>query len=155
MRRRRYLPLRCFGDVPLRRLWVVHLRLAWDVVERNWLMGRHVLLRQRHDIPIRCLRDITLRRLDNVPPRRHLVFHLRRTSDVGRMLRETLLRRRYDVLLPCGSIQSFAGNMHVSISNPVEGVVTGSSNIFFIDWFCIFPIACISRFDIFPHASNP
>ena len=45
--------------------------------------------------------------------------------------------------------------MHVSISNPVEGVVTGSSNIFFIDCFCIFPIACISRFDIFPHASNP
>ena len=57
-------------------------------------MGRH------HDIPIRRCEDVPLRRLGDVPLRRHWVFHLRRTCDVTGTYRETLLRRRRDVLLP-------------------------------------------------------
>ena len=33
MGRRGYVPLRGLGSVPLRRRWVFHLRLVWDVVE--------------------------------------------------------------------------------------------------------------------------
>ena len=33
MGRSGYVLLKCLGDVPLRRHWVFHLRLAWDVVE--------------------------------------------------------------------------------------------------------------------------
>ena len=57
--RRRYVLLIPFGDLPLRRRWVFHLRLVWDV-----LMGRpcDVLLRRRRDIPIRCCTDVPLTR---------------------------------------------------------------------------------------------
>ena len=69
------------------------------------MMGRrcYVLLRRRYDVPIRRRRDAPLRRLGNVPSRRRWVFHLRRTYDVTGTYRETLLRRRHDVLMPGGS----------------------------------------------------
>ena len=68
------------------------------------LMGRHhyVPMRRHQDIPIRRSEDVLLRRLGDVPLRRSWVFHLRRTCDVTGTYRETLLRRRYDVLLPGG-----------------------------------------------------
>ena len=63
-----------------------------------------VILRHRYDIPIRHRRDAPLRRLGNVPSRRRWVFYLRRTGDVAGTYRETLLRRRHDVLMPGGDI---------------------------------------------------
>ena len=59
-------------------------------------MGRrhYVSLRHRHGIPIR--------RRKYVPLRRRWVFHLRSTCDVAGTYKETLLRRRHDVLLPGG-----------------------------------------------------
>ena len=67
-------------------------------------MGRHhyITLRRCHDIPIRRREDAPLRRLGDVPLRRRWVFHLRGTCDVAGSYRETLLRRRYDVLLSGG-----------------------------------------------------
>ena len=71
---------------------------------RDGLMGRrcYVLLRRFHDVPIRCRGDVPLRRLGNVPLKRHWVFHLRYTCDVAGTYTETLLRRRYDVILSGG-----------------------------------------------------
>ena len=76
-----------------------YLRRRGDVV-----MGRrhYVPLRRRHDIPIRRREDVPLRRLGDVSLRHRWVFHLRRTCDVAGMYKETLLRRRHDVLLPVG-----------------------------------------------------
>ena len=62
----------------------------------------YVLLRRRCDVPIRHRRDAPLRRLDDVPSRHCWVFHLKRNCDVAGMYRETLLRRRHDVLMPGG-----------------------------------------------------
>ena len=69
-------------------------------------MGRrcYLLLRCRHDIPIRCRRDVPLTRLGGVPRRHRLVFLMRRNWDVAGTYRETLLRRRYEVLLAGGEI---------------------------------------------------
>ena len=75
------------------------LRLREDVLIRRRC---YVLLRSRHDVLIRCCGDVPLRRLDDVPSRRRWVFHLRRNYDVAGTYRETLLRRRYDILLPGG-----------------------------------------------------
>ena len=68
------------------------------------MMGRrcYVLLRRRYDVPIRRRKDAPLRRLGDVPSRRRWVFHLKRTCDVTGTYRETLLRRRHDVLMPDG-----------------------------------------------------
>ena len=68
------------------------------------MMGRrcYVILRRRYDVPIRLRGDAPLRRLRDVPSRRRWVFHLRRTCDVTGTYRETLLRRRHDVLMPGG-----------------------------------------------------
>ena len=62
----------------------------------------YVLSRRRHNIPIRYRRDVPLRRLGDVPSRGRWVFHLRRNCDVTGIYRETLLRRRHDVLLSGG-----------------------------------------------------
>ena len=69
-------------------------------------MGRrcYLLLRRRHDIPIRCRRDVPLTRLGGVPRRHRWVFLMRRNCDVAGTYRETLLRRRYEVLLAGGEI---------------------------------------------------
>ena len=56
-------------------------------------------LKRRPDVPIRCRGDVPLRRHGNVLLRRRWVFHLRRTCDVSGTYRETLFRRRHDVLL--------------------------------------------------------
>ena len=63
---------------------------------RDALIGHlcYVLLRRCHDVPIRYCGDAPL-------------FHLRRTCDVAGTYRETLLRRRYDVLLPGGILLTF------------------------------------------------
>ena len=76
-------------------------------------MGRrcYVLLRRRHSVPIRCRADVPLRCLGEVPPRRRWVFHLRRTCDVAGTYRETLLRRRYEVLLPGGKYSENKNNL--------------------------------------------
>ena len=68
------------------------------------MMGRrcYVLLRRRYDVPIRRRGDARLRRLGDVPSRRHWEFHLRRTCYVIGTYRETLLRRRHDVVMPGG-----------------------------------------------------
>ena len=66
-----------------------------------------------------CLRrreDVPLRRLGDVPLRRHWVFHSRRTCDVTGTCRETLLRRRYDVLLPGGTIPWMFSLNHITYS---------------------------------------
>ena len=67
-------------------------------------MGRrhYVPMRRHHDIPIRRREDVPLRRLGDVPLRRRWVFHLGRTCGVTGTYRETLLRRRQDVLFPGG-----------------------------------------------------
>ena len=67
-------------------------------------MGRrhYVPMRCRHNIPIIRREDVPLRRLGNVPLRHRCVFHLRCTCDVAGTYRETSLRGRHDVLLPCG-----------------------------------------------------
>ena len=67
----------------------------------------YVLLRRRHEVPIRCRGDVSLRRPGNVPLRHRWVFHLRCTCGVAETYRETLLRRRHDVLLPGGSFVTF------------------------------------------------
>ena len=100
MGRRGYVPLRRFGDVPLRRRWVFHLRRRGDVLMRR---RHYVPLRRGHDIPIRCREDVPLRRLDGVPLRCRWVFHLRHTCDIAGTYKETSLRRRHDVFLPGGS----------------------------------------------------
>ena len=102
-RRRGYVPLRCLGDVPARRLWVFHLKTCLRRRE-DILMRRccYILLRCRHDVPIRCHGGVPLRPLNDVPSRRSWVFHLRRTCDVAGTYRETLLRHSHDVLLPGG-----------------------------------------------------
>ena len=43
MGRSGYVPLRCLGDVPLRRCWVFHLRPACDVsgAYKETSLGRH------------------------------------------------------------------------------------------------------------------
>ena len=64
----------------------------------------YVLLRRRYDVPIRRRRDTPLRRLGDVPTRRRWVLHLRRTCDVVGTYRETSLRRRHDVSMPCGKV---------------------------------------------------
>ena len=64
----------------------------------------YVPLRHRHDMPIRRREDIPLRRLGDVPLRRCWVFHLRRTRNIAGTYKETLLRRRHNVLLPVGII---------------------------------------------------
>ena len=67
-----YVPLRRLGDEPVRRHWVFHLRLVWDV-----LIGPrdYVPMKCHHNIPIRRREDEPLRRLGDVPLRRHWVFH--------------------------------------------------------------------------------
>ena len=64
----------------------------WDLFDTLWrrLMGRccYFLLRCR----------------DNVPSKRHWVFHSRRTCDVTGTYRGTFLRCRYDALLPVWSL---------------------------------------------------
>ena len=84
-----------------------NLRRRGDV-----LMGRrhYVSLRRCHEIPIRHSEDAPLRRLGDNPLRRCWVFHLRRTCDVTGTYRETLLRSRWDILLPVGSYQAFFKN---------------------------------------------
>ena len=69
-------------------------------------MGRYcyVLFTGCHDVPIRRFGDVSLRRLGDFPWRRRLVFYLSRTDDVAETYRETLLRRRHDVLLPGWSL---------------------------------------------------
>ena len=62
------------------------------------------LLRPHYDAPIRRRGDVPLRRLGDAPSRRCWVFHLRRTCDIAETYRETLLRRRHDVLMPGGYI---------------------------------------------------
>ena len=71
---------------------------------KDALMGCccYVLLKRFHDVPIRCRGDVPLRRLGDVPLKRHWVFHLRYTCDVAGTYTETLLRRRYDVILSGG-----------------------------------------------------
>ena len=59
----------------------------------------YILLKRRHDVAIRCHGDVPLRHLGDVLQRLRWVFHLRRNCDVAETYRETLLRRRYDVLL--------------------------------------------------------
>ena len=114
MGRRGYILLRRFGDVPLIRGWVFHLRLIWDVLETYWW---EVPLRRGHDIPIRGRENVPLRRLDDVPLRRHWVFHLRRTCDVAGMYKVTSLRRRHDVLLLGGNMYHETAPFIVFIRN--------------------------------------
>ena len=89
------------GYVPLRRRLVFQLRLFWDV-----LIGRHccILLPSRFDVPVRRRGDLPLIRLGDVPLRRRWVFHLVPICDFAGAYRETLLRRRDDVLMPGGLI---------------------------------------------------
>ena len=70
------------------------------------MMGRrcYVFLRRHYDVQIRRRGDAPLRRLGHVPSRRRWVFHLRGTCDVAGTYRETLLRRRLDVLMPGGML---------------------------------------------------
>ena len=67
----------------------------------------YVLLKRRHDVAIRCRGDVPLRRLGDVLWRLRWVFYLRRNHDVAGTYRETLLRRRYDVLLLGGGMSGF------------------------------------------------
>ena len=131
-RRRDNVTLRSGGDVPQRPYWVFHLGLTgevveschqdvlvtcqrdvvgcfiWDLLETSWRRTDETLLlrplRRRHDVPIRCRGDVPLWHLNDVPSRRHWVFHLRRTCDVTGTYRETSLRHRKDVLLPDGLV---------------------------------------------------
>ena len=82
------------GDVALTRRWVFH----WDLFETSSLRP----LRRGHNIPIGRREGVPLRRLDDVPQRLHWVFHLRRICYVAGTYKETLLRRRHDVLLLSG-----------------------------------------------------
>ena len=59
----------------------------------------YVLLTRYHNVSIRRHGNVRLRPLGSVLPRRRWVFHLRHTSDVTGRQKETLLRRRNDVLL--------------------------------------------------------
>ena len=78
------------------------------------LMGRrHYVSLRRHEIPISYREDVPLRRLGDISLRRCGVFHLRRTFDVTETYRETLVRRRRDVLLPGGSYKAFLKNKKV------------------------------------------
>ena len=79
----------------MRRCWVFHSRLVWGVLKMYLLRP----LKRRPDVPIRCREDVPLRPHGNVLSRRRWVFHLRRTCDVSGTYRETLSRRRHDVLL--------------------------------------------------------
>ena len=103
MGRRGYVPLRCFGDVPLRHGRMFHLRF---VLRRRGdiPMGRrhNVPLRSRQDIPTKRLEDEPLRRFSDVSLIRRRVFRFRRTCDVAGTYGETLLRCRRNVLLPSG-----------------------------------------------------
>ena len=89
-------------------------------------------MRRRGYVPLRCLGDVPLRCLSDVPPRRHWVFHLRRTSEVAGTYKETSLRRPHEVLLPgenllnyhlahfCNittNFQMFLNNHHYVLSN--------------------------------------
>ena len=74
------------------------LRHCEDVLMRRC----YVLLRRCQDVLIRCSRDVPLRRLNDVPSRHRWVSHLRRTCDIAGTYRETLLRRRHNVLLSDG-----------------------------------------------------
>ena len=58
--------------------------------------------RRRKDVKIERQGYLPLRLLGDVPLRPCWVFHLRCTCHVAVAYRDTLLRRRYDVLLPGG-----------------------------------------------------
>ena len=58
----------------------------------------YVHLRRRYNVPVRRHGDVPLRRFGDVPSRSRRVFHLGRTCNV----REMLLRRRQDILMPGG-----------------------------------------------------
>ena len=108
MGRRGYVPLRRLGDMPLKNHWVFHLRLAWNVVEIYWsdvVVTSSTSLRRRHDVPIKPYGNVLLRRLGDVLPRRHWVFHLRRTCDVAGTYRETLLQPLHGVLVLGGLLK--------------------------------------------------
>ena len=96
MGRSKYVPLRCLGDVPLRRHWLFEtcLKRRGDV-----LMGRrhYVPMKRHHDISVRRREDLPLTCFRDVPLKRCWVFHLRHTCDVTETYRETSLRRRHDV----------------------------------------------------------
>ena len=97
------------------------------------MVGRrcYVLLRRRYDIPIRRRGDAPLRRLGDVPSRRRWVFHLRRTCDVTGTYRETLLRRRHEVLMPGG--YSITDNLSKTLQretiSSIEGRETGMKTV--------------------------
>ena len=158
--------MRRLSDVPLRRQWVFHLRLVWDVQETHWwdvtsswdvvmmMMMMNCfcgMVDRRKAFSLISSRDhcqrsspsrisdtsragfepaqnlspgidewscavvitttpcsnkmswgLPLTRLGDVPPRCCSVFHLRHTCDVAWTYRETLWRRRYNILLPRG-----------------------------------------------------
>ena len=89
------------------------LRRREDVLMRRCL---YILLRCPHNVPMRCRWDLPLRRLNDVPLTRHWVFHLRRNCDVAGTYKETSLRRRRDVLLPGGLLQTCGSNLHLTSS---------------------------------------
>ena len=93
-RRRRDVLMGHGRYVPLRRHWVFHLRLVWDVVETYWW---NVVITSPWDAITTPIRS-----RENVPLRRCWVFHLRRTCDVTGMYIETSLRRHDHVSLPGG-----------------------------------------------------
>ena len=99
MGRRGYVPFIRLGEVTLRRRWVFYLRVIWDVLMECL---HYFSLTRCHEIPIRRHEDVPVTCLDDGPLRRLWVFHLRRICDVAATYRETLLRRRHDVLLPDG-----------------------------------------------------
>ena len=143
MGRRGYVPLRRLGDVPLRRRWVFHLRLLWDVVETycgTSLLRPFKTLSRRSN---KTSWDVLLRRLGDVPTRRRWVFHLGRTCDVTGTYRETSLRRRHDVLL--------LGRLSVAVpSDNFQGFLIwlSQTDIYWNFPMCFFPtsILCFISF---------
>ena len=90
------------GYVPLRHLWVFHLRLIWDVVETYWW---DVVITSPWDVVTTSNKMSwrhTSETFGDVSLRRRWVFCLRRTCDVAGTYREMSLRRRHGVLLPGG-----------------------------------------------------
>ena len=80
----------------------------------------YVLLTRRQDVPIRCRGDVSLRHLGNIPRRRRWVFNLRRNCDVTGTYRETLLRCRYNVLLPVGTKAEMLAHCETQVRKIVE-----------------------------------
>ena len=90
---REYVSLRRLGKLPLRRRWMIHLTLVWDLVETYW---RGVIF-----VPFWGHRDLSLRPLENIPPRCCWVFYLRLICHVVVTCRKKSLRRCH-VLMPRG-----------------------------------------------------